>query len=85
MSEFQRLVAKTAPPCTEVDPEKFFPVSVSPEHTADLVDEAKRICAKCPIRWACLENAIAINDTYAILGGTTPAERHAMQHGALAA
>jgi WhiB family redox-sensing transcriptional regulator len=51
-----------------VDPELFFPEGGRPE-------PAKRICARCPVREACLADAIATRDEYGIRGGTTPIER----------
>lgn len=39
---------------------------------------AKAICAGCPVRDACLADAVARGDEFAILGGTLPAERAAL-------
>ncbi|MDQ2709423.1 MAG: WhiB family transcriptional regulator [Actinomycetota bacterium] len=37
---------------------------------------AKRVCAVCPVRVACLTDALDRHDTtYGVLGGTTPRER----------
>ena len=39
--------------CRGIDPEVFFPV------TDEDAEEAKAICATCPVREACLEHALA--------------------------
>lgn len=57
--------------CIGEDPEEFFPVSESMRAAED----AKTICSTCPVRRACLEDAIAVGDSYGIRGGMTAAER----------
>lgn len=37
--------------------------------------DAKAICFGCPVRLACLEDAIAAGDWFAVRGGTSPKER----------
>lgn len=37
--------------------------------------EAKRVCAGCPVRQQCLQLALDSGDGWAVMGGTTPAER----------
>lgn len=70
---FLQLVADEPPPCTEVEPETFFPnYGASDEF---LIRLAKRVCAKCPIITECLEFALETGDQHAVLGGTTPAQR----------
>ena len=68
------------PPCTNEDPELFFPTSESPNYAAQ-IREAKAVCRKCPIntRNNCLEFALETGDKWAILGGTTPSEREVMR------
>ena len=57
-------------PCTQVDAAIFFP-EVGANATA-----ARRVCAVCPVRAACLADAIAQRDlSYGVRGGMTPAER----------
>lgn len=54
------------------DPEMFWP------EVADVmtVREAKRMCARCPVRPECLEECLAMpDDPGGIWGGTTPRER----------
>ncbi len=56
--------------CREVDAELFFP-EVGENATA-----ARRVCAACPVRTACLADALDRRDVaYGIRGGMTPAER----------
>jgi Transcription factor WhiB len=55
--------------CAQTDPEIFFPLKGAPGH------EAKRICAQCPVRLPCLEEALARDLTWGIWGGLTPRER----------
>ncbi|MGH9044686.1 MAG: WhiB family transcriptional regulator [Acidimicrobiales bacterium] len=57
--------------CRGLDAEIFFPA------TDDEVDaeEAKAICAECPVRQACLEHALAHREREGVWGGTTERER----------
>jgi WhiB family redox-sensing transcriptional regulator len=61
--------------CSDVDPDLFFPEPNSP---AERVDEAKQICARCPVKQQCLEDAMRRKDTDAICGGLTPEERYGL-------
>ena len=53
---------------TEVD---FFP---TPEDTV-AINQAKEVCASCPVARACLEYAIETRQFEGIWGGHTPKER----------
>jgi len=55
--------------CRGLDPEVFFP------ETDEEADEAKAICAECPVRVACLEHALARREKVGVWGGTTERER----------
>lgn len=55
--------------CRGVDPDIFFPVS---EEDAE---EAKAICATCPVQQACLEWALAVREKDGVWGGATERER----------
>lgn len=55
--------------CRGLDPEVFFP------ETDEEADEAKAICAECPVRVACLEHALASREKVGVWGGTTERER----------
>lgn len=55
--------------CTEVDQELFFP---EPGRTAD---NARSVCARCPVRQPCLQFALDNRIDHGIFGGLTPTER----------
>ena len=57
--------------CRGVDPEVFYPVSDDDE----AADEAKSICALCPVREACLEFALTSREKEGVWGGLTERER----------
>ncbi|GAA1500958.1 hypothetical protein GCM10009760_63320 [Kitasatospora kazusensis] len=63
-----------AAPCRSADPELFFPAGESPAAAAQ-VATAKRLCAGCPLRDACLREALRVGATEGIWGGLTAAER----------
>lgn len=70
--------------CAASDPETFFPLSYRPE---ELVRPARRICARCPVRAACLADVMATEDParrWGVYGGTTPDERAALHRAGLA-
>jgi WhiB family redox-sensing transcriptional regulator len=69
--------------CAQTDPEIFFPEKGTPARAA------LRVCAGCPVRAACLADALARRDvTFGVLGGLTPRQRrellreHATDSGA---
>ena len=45
--------------CRSVDPELFFPAAEAGPVYAAQVAAAKRVCAGCPVRAACLAEALA--------------------------
>jgi WhiB family redox-sensing transcriptional regulator len=55
--------------CLGSDPDVFHP------HTDDPADEAKAICAICPVREPCLEYAITAREKQGVWGGLTEKER----------
>jgi WhiB family redox-sensing transcriptional regulator len=55
--------------CRGLDTEIFFPV------TAEKEAEAMAVCATCPVRAECLEQALRDHERDGIWGGTTPEER----------
>ena len=65
--------------CAEVDPETFFPVEQAPHN----YDEARAVCAICPVAETCLDEAMAKEGgtdhryRHGMLGGLTPKERAA--------
>ncbi|MFF0144916.1 MULTISPECIES: WhiB family transcriptional regulator [Amycolatopsis] len=60
--------------CQDEDPELFFPISdVGPG--ARQVAQAKAVCARCPVRQACLSYALDNGLSNGVFGGTTELER----------
>ncbi len=55
--------------CRGLDPEIFYPAS------DEEGDEAKAICAQCPVRQPCLEHALANREHDGVWGGATERER----------
>lgn len=59
--------------CIGVDPDAFYQQAKG-RKPADWT-EARKVCASCPVRAACLADAIETRDQHAFLGGLTPEER----------
>jgi WhiB family transcriptional regulator, redox-sensing transcriptional regulator len=57
--------------CQGLAPDIFYP---STEDDAD-AEQAKVICAVCPVREACLEHALAMREKDGVWGGATERER----------
>jgi len=55
--------------CQGLDPDIFYPSSIDDE------EEAKAICAICPVRQPCLEHALAARERDGVWGGHTDRER----------
>lgn len=63
-------------PCTTQEPEMFFPhMTPSVPENAQAIEDAKAVCRNCPIIANCLEFAMETEDKWAIMGGTSPADR----------
>lgn len=60
--------------CLSADPEIFFPVSAAGA-SAPQIEQARRICARCPVQRECLDWAMSSGEMHGIWGGTTPEER----------
>ncbi|HCA87553.1 MAG TPA: hypothetical protein DEQ61_20040 [Streptomyces sp.] len=56
--------------CREVDPEIMFP-----ESSQTAIDEAKQLCARCPVIDACSEWAITTGEQFGIWGGMDQGQR----------
>jgi WhiB family redox-sensing transcriptional regulator len=56
--------------CKGVEPSVFYP-----DDDEDTCEEAKAICAMCPVRETCLEHAIAVREKIGVWGGYTARER----------
>ena len=70
--------------CRGVDPELFYPVSATGPGL-EQVDEAKRVCAGCPVTSECLSWALRAGEPAGIWGGTTPDERRHLRRKPLPA
>ncbi len=64
--------------CSTADPELFFPISSSGP-AARQVTRAKAICARCEIRQAYLDYAVAAGPIQGVWGGTTERERQLLK------
>jgi len=60
------------PPCTNTDPEIWFPEAGESFSNALT---AKKLCKLCPARIACAEYAIVAKEMHGIWGGMSPTER----------
>jgi WhiB family redox-sensing transcriptional regulator len=56
--------------CGGVDAALFFP-----EADDDPANEAKAVCAECPVRIACFDHAMGNGEKAGVWGGTTERER----------
>lgn len=67
---------KGAPPCSETDPEAFFPQDIEGKITAIYYNEhgAKQVCSTCVYKIDCMIFAIK-NGEVGIWGGTTDGQR----------
>jgi WhiB family redox-sensing transcriptional regulator len=55
--------------CTNVPPSRFFPSDGAG------VEQARKICAECPVRLECLEHALAERIDHGVWGGCSERER----------
>ncbi|MEV7770470.1 WhiB family transcriptional regulator [Kitasatospora sp. NPDC086791] len=66
----------------EIDGDLFYPVSYTSPEGRDQVEEARKVCGRCPVAAACLQDALdreGQKDTksrHGICGGRTPRERY---------
>ena len=65
--------------CAQTDPEAFFPANkaYADEYNGyNNYNEARKICAECPVKGECLADALMTGDVeYGMRGGLTPRER----------
>jgi len=65
--------------CTKESPQLFFPERGQGGGAGNLlVREAKKVCAKCPIRERCLDLALENHEAYGVWGGTSERERRVL-------
>ncbi|CAL9279508.1 MULTISPECIES: WhiB family transcriptional regulator [unclassified Streptomyces] len=67
--------------CRDEDPELFFPVGTSGPAVMQ-AEEAKRICARCPVREQCLQWALDAGQDFGVWGGTSEDERRTLRRRA---
>lgn len=61
--------------CTGLDADLFFP------DRGVATEDVRAICAGCPVRWDCLEHALAHREDHGIWGGLTVPERQRIREG----
>lgn len=69
--------------CRGVDSELFFPTAESGPVRTTQVAAAKAVCARCPVRGECLDEALA-RIPYGVAGGLTEHERRTLRRSASA-
>lgn len=67
--------------CLDEDPELFFPIGNSGPALLQ-IEEAKKVCARCTVREACLEWALGAGQDHGVWGGLSEDERRAMKRRA---
>lgn len=67
--------------CLDHDPELFFPVGNTGPAIAQ-IEEAKSICASCPVTATCLEWAIKNGQDFGVWGGKSEDERRSIKRRA---
>ena len=65
--------------CRGEDPELFFPVGSSGPAALAQIVAAEAICARCPVREACLRFALDTGQDYGIWGGLAEDERRRLR------
>lgn len=66
---------RTQAACRNEDPELFFPVGTTGLAIAQ-AEEAKAVCARCPVRVHCLDWALSARPEQGVWGGFTEDERN---------
>lgn len=61
--------------CLGEDQEKFF----HGQGHGERPDDARALCAACPVREECLDHALTHNETEGVWGGLTAKERRALR------
>ncbi|MFB7057390.1 WhiB family transcriptional regulator [Streptomyces vinaceus] len=65
--------------CRNLGPGRFYhPAGERGEEREDRDEAAKRVCAVCPVRTACLEHALRTREAFGVWGGLTEEERRAL-------
>jgi WhiB family transcriptional regulator, redox-sensing transcriptional regulator len=69
LSPVKNMVWRQLADCRGVEPEIFYPI------TDEEAEEAKAICAGCPVRQMCLDFALSNRERDGVWGGATERER----------
>ena len=65
--------------CRDAPPDLFFGPEGEQQHQKPAREaEAKTVCARCPVRTACLDYALASGIRFGVFGGTGEDERRLM-------
>jgi WhiB family transcriptional regulator, redox-sensing transcriptional regulator len=64
--------------CRDVDPELFFPIGNTGPALIQ-IDEAKRVCGRCPVMEPCLQWALESGQDSGVWGGLSEDERRALK------
>ena len=64
--------------CVDVDPELFFPIGTTGPAVLQ-VEEAKAVCAGCPVLQTCRQWALETGQEYGVSGGLSAVERRALK------
>ena len=68
--------------CLHSDPELFFPVDAKTKEAKVQTEQAKQVCAGCPVRSACLRWAVALGVEGGVFGGFSEGERRSVKRRA---
>lgn len=71
--------------CTQTDPEMFFPIEDANNRGGAYVhlSQALQVCARCPVRVQCLNEALDNDIRWGIWGGATWTQRKGIKYGRL--
>ena len=84
VGRFPNFMNEGNPPCSEANPEAFFPEKGMANTTWEEMRMAQKICKTCPYKTPCLNWAID-NAEMGIWGGTTERERRTLRRSRRAA
>jgi WhiB family redox-sensing transcriptional regulator len=74
--------------CADRPRSLYFAESDGVRLRAETVRAAKQVCRRCPVRAACLDDAMAHESPthrHGVVGGLSPTERHRLHHALLGA
>jgi len=62
----------------DIDPDLFFPIHDEKSSSQVKAQQARIVCAQCPVRNECLTHALLYREKQGVWGGTTDKERKAI-------